>query len=373
MTNDHRSYAVQCMLERIDSTLADLTPGFPHHANPQTGLWTRTPAGDWTGGFWVGMLWLAALHTGRADYREHARVWTQKLRPRVESKSVFKGFLFYYGVELGNLLLCDTQARELALEGTQGLVCMYNQVAKLIPLGIEAEEASNVGANEANIDSLPGTIRLLMGRGQASASYEIGRQHLLQHIALCVREDGSICQSATFDPQTGKLVRRYTHKGIHENSTWARAQAWGMLGLAQALQSEAGEFRDVAMRVADWWLDHVPPDHVAYWDFDDPAIPNTERDTSATAIAAAALLKLARFIPPREERYRKAAEATVDQLVRTHLTPIGSNDARLAGILANGCFNKKLGVATANELIWGDYFLFESLLALDGFVSPERI
>ncbi|MEJ1977668.1 MAG: hypothetical protein WDN49_17725 [Acetobacteraceae bacterium] len=30
------------------------------------------------------------------------------------------------------------------------------------------------------------------------------------------------------------------------------------------------------MRTADWWLANVPPSLVAFWDFSDPAIPNTE-------------------------------------------------------------------------------------------------
>ena len=37
----------------------------------------------------------------------------------------------------------------------------------------------------------------------------------------------------------------------------------------------------------------MPKDRVAFWDFDDPAIPDTERDTAATAVASSGLLKLA--------------------------------------------------------------------------------
>lgn len=373
MAQGDRRDAVKRMLTRIDATLADPAPGFPHHADTQTGRWTRTPNGDWTGGFWVGMLWLAAARTGRADYLAQARAWAQKLRPRVDSKSVFKGFLFYYGAGLGQGLLSDALGAELAQAGAQGLARMANHEAGLIPLGSEAEEASDVGANEANIDALPGTIRLLMGGGPDSPLWEIGRRHLRRHLALCLRDDGSVCQSASFDPRSGDLVRRYTHKGVHDDSTWARAQAWAMLGLAQALQCGADEFGGAAMRVSDWWLAHVPDDGIAYWDFDDPAIPHTARDTSATAIAAAALLKLSCFLPQREARYRQAAQSTVDRLLRGHLTPVGPGDARPAGMLGGGCFNKKLGVATDNELIWGDYFLFESLLVLEGAVSPERV
>ena len=49
------------------------------------------------------------------------------------------------------------------------------------------------------------------------------------------------------------------------------------------------------------------------WDFDDPTIPTTEQDAAATAIAAAALLKLARVGPEeRRVRYREFAEVTIE-------------------------------------------------------------
>jgi unsaturated chondroitin disaccharide hydrolase len=70
------------------------------------------------------------------------------------------------------------------------------------------------------------------------------------------------------------------------------------------------EFLDVAMRTADWWLAHVPADRVAFWDFDAPAGPDTSRDTSDTAFAAATLLKLAALAPEETHgaRYQAAAE-----------------------------------------------------------------
>ena len=41
-------------------------------------------------------------------------------------------------------------------------------------------------------------------------------------------------------------------------------------------------------------------------------------------------------------------------------------DQRQPGMLINGCYNKRIGLATSNELIWGDYFLLEALLTLQG-------
>jgi unsaturated chondroitin disaccharide hydrolase len=132
-----------------------------------------------------------------------------------------------------------------------------------------------------------------------------------------------------------------------------------------------------AMRGADWWLAHAPADRVAYWDFDDPAIPNTERDTAATAIATSALLKLGRVAPSESARtrYRDAAAATAGALVERYLTPTRPGDRRVPGILTESCFNKRTDArpqdaANRCEFIVGSYYLFESLLGLAGRIDP---
>jgi unsaturated chondroitin disaccharide hydrolase len=141
-----------------------------------------------------------------------------------------------------------------------------------------------------------------------------------------------------------------------------------------------GAWLEAAVRGADWWLAHVPADRVAFWDFDDPAIPETERDTAATAIALAALLKLARVGPSEagRARYRDAAEATARALVERHLTPTRADDRRVAGMLTDACFNKRADArphdrAHRCEFIVGSYYLFESLLALAGRLDPLRV
>ena len=114
---------------------------------------------------------------------------------------------------------------------------------------------------------------------------------------------------------------------------------------------------------------------VAYWDFDAPRTPETRRDTSGTAIAAAALLKVAASDPgaPRSRGYRDVAERTIRALIEWHLTPTSSSDTRPIGLLTDGCFDPKNGVATQNELIWGDYFLLESLCVLTGRLPADAI
>jgi unsaturated chondroitin disaccharide hydrolase len=368
------------MLERIDDTARRVTEGFPNFADPDTGEWTTSPQGDWTGGHWVEELWLARRVTGEERYGEWAGKWCEALRPRTTSNTVFRSFLFYYGAALGDILLGDRRAREVALQGAHELMTLYNPNAAVIPLGTEAEEASNVGNEETSIDTVGSTSALFCWASEKTGdpSYrDVATQHAQRHIGFCVRDDASVCQSASFDPETGKVVRRYSHKGYSEESTWARAQAWGMLAytLSACWMPEHKEFLKTATRVADWWLEHVPGDRVAFWDFADPDITNVERDTSATVIAAASLLKLSELVPDDDlkSRYQGAAQETVWALVEGYLTPAGPDDLRIPGILTEGCYNKHIDLATKSELIWGDYYLFEALQVLAGNTKATEV
>lgn len=369
-----RIAALDRMLTRIETTLAGDEVGFPHVADPATGRWTRTADGDWSAGFWPGLLWLAAARNGEDHLRRAAASWAERLRPRARSESAYRGVIFWYGAAIGARLHGDQVARAVALEGALGLARTYNPVARVIALGREAEAFGELGRGHAGVGTVAGGAPLLFW-----AASEIGdtrldglaASHAERHVELCVRDDSSVSQMAAFDPETGRLLRRYTYKGLREDSTWARAQAWAMLGFAQAARSRPA-LQDVAIRVADWWLDHVPADGVSFWDFDDPDIPRALRDTSATAIAAAALLKLAHLLSgDQRQRYQAAAEAAVDALVAQHLTPVDPEDARPPGILADGCDDGRNGLATRHELVWGDYFLFECLCVLEGEVPTN--
>jgi unsaturated chondroitin disaccharide hydrolase len=362
--------AIARMRARIDQTAAAAGDRFPHYADPATGAWTLTPAGDWTGGYWIAMLWLTAAATNDQRYARLAEHWTARLRPRVDSQSSARGLLFYYGAALGAILTGNAMARELGIAAARSLASAYNPHAQVIPLGAEFEEVHSVGAGESEIDvvQIAGLLAWAARETGNPKLREIGVRHAHRHIEFCLRADGSISQSASFDPQTGAVTRRYTHKGISDHSTWARAQAWAMLGWTLAAHWTGDRtLLEPARRATRWWLDHAPADRVAYWDFDDPAIPAANRDTSATAIAAAAMLKLAALTTDDGERgeYRAAAEATVRALCENYLGPEGG--------LWQGCYNQRINLAPKHELIWGSYYLYEALHVLSGALDPTRV
>jgi len=133
MTADAWSGAIDRMLGRIQDTAARVKDGFPHWADPETGQWTTTPEGDWTGGFWIGQLWLAAAATGDARYRSWAAPFAERLRARIDAQTVFKSFPAYYGATLGAILHDAPGPREIALATARSLTRLYAPALRLVP------------------------------------------------------------------------------------------------------------------------------------------------------------------------------------------------------------------------------------------------
>jgi unsaturated chondroitin disaccharide hydrolase len=369
--------AIGRMVERIDATAASVGDAFPLSAEPETGTWMTAPDGRWTGGFWVGQLWLALLATGDPKYRVLAEAALQRLETRLGLDNVLNGLVFYYGAALGGMLHGNAAADALGKRGAAALAQHFKPGPQFIPLGHDSGSLTADAGGETNIDGVPGMGLLWWAAREQSepALAAVATRHVQRHVELCLRPDGSLYQAALVDPVSGATVRRYSPRGYAaDSSTWARAQSWGLIGFVQAYAwSEDKAFLDAALRAADWWLSAVPNDGVAYWDFNDPAIPATERDTSATAMAAAALLKLARLAPEAAQRakYASSAERTVLALVEGYLAPTHPGDARPRGMLTEGCWQRNQGMSTRHELVWGDYYLLEAMLVLAGRI--ERI
>jgi unsaturated chondroitin disaccharide hydrolase len=329
------------------------------------------------------MLWLAAKRTGERKYLDAARSWSSRLKPRARLQTAFKGFGFYYGVALGDLLCGDKDAAALALEAAESLKDQYDARLGLIPLGGDAEESEDVGNSFSSIDSLQATPLLFWAAQKTGdASYaDVASWHTSRVLDIHMRADGSIVQSSELNPKDGSIVRHFTHKGFSDSSVWGRAQAWGLVYTAIALaHHQEKRWTEQLLKGADWWLANVPPGMVAFWDFNDPAIPNCETDTAATSIVCSALLKLGKLAPSPElrARYHDAGERTAAALVANHLTPVGDISERPQGMLVGACFNKRRDArsqdsATNAETIFGSYYLYESLNVLDGLVEADKI
>ena len=190
------------------------------------------------------------------------------------------------------------------------------------------------------VDTWP-NLRLLWSTGHEAAA----RAHLEATLDALLRPDGSTFHAARI-ADDGTVLDRGTVNGAADASTWARGQAWAILGLVSA------GYRNEAGRAARWFLDHLPDDGIAPWDFD-----RTEpRDASAVAIAASALLELG---------WDDEAARLLETLAARCLNR-GDGD----GILLHSAYRPARGLGLDCATAWGDFFFLDALLKVEG--DPGR-
>ena len=223
----------------------------------------------------------------------------------------------------------------------------------------------------------------------------------------------STCHVANLDPRTGKQRRRATAQGYADGSTWARGQAWALLGYAQAyMWTGRREFLDAACGCAEYFLQRLDTApacvdvvlgggevedaegmtgsttrgrYVPLWDFDAPIedVSNPTRDSSAGVIAANGMLVLSQALAGAEQaglsaRFRDAAVAIVRDTLDFALARekvrfrLGDGDDLVAEDAVEGKrFDALLRFGTANNntyarkryanhgVVYGDYYLVE--------------
>ena len=118
------SYAVR----KVDKSIK-LTD-FPHIT--ENGKWVTTGDGYWTGGFWVGLLWLTYKITGDKRYKAEAYKWAKRLESRKNDKTFDLSFLFYPSFVLGYEITGDGYFRKMALEAADTFSTFFNEKAGFV-------------------------------------------------------------------------------------------------------------------------------------------------------------------------------------------------------------------------------------------------
>lgn len=347
------------MIHRVYETARQVGEQFPYYAEP-SGKWIVTSDGDWCGGHWVGMLWIAYQRTGDVALRDLALRLTARLAERVDERDMFRGMIHYYSAAMGADLLGEERLAKIAVRAAEGICSMYNPRARMIPLGHGAKikgapvSGDDIGAVDNAMVPLM-VVWWAWQRTQRSEFAEVATAVAEQVCRWFIRPDGSTWQTGVFDPKTGELLRRQTVLGYSAESCWSRGQSWLLYGLAIAcLRSpRAHHLIHNLERVSNFYREHVPANFVPYYDFTDPRIPDVPLDTSAATLAAAALSLLNATSLDVSNNGRQLSESIVHSLLSQHMT--------VGGRLQAGCFNFPENVAPNNELIWGSFYLMETL------------
>ncbi|MFE9928862.1 sugar ABC transporter permease [Streptomyces sp. NPDC005533] len=342
-------------------TEAQVGARFPLYAQPDDGRWTTTGRGSWTGGFWAGLLWLRARHSGTDADRRAAAACTARLAPWADADTATRGLIFWYGTSLAG---ADGEAARLRDRAAQACLSAYDPALGLVPWG----DALGGPRLLARVDGVPGMVPLLAGAGARGAA--AAAAHLHRHLDLCLGTGAErrpwLWPARQFEESTGWQPCDEPAPG------WSRGRAWLLLAVADALVrpdvvgADRARLDDAAGQLLA--QGEVPAGRlVPPADASRPAGP---LDTSAAAITAVALLKLARVPGPRAQACADRAVALLNRLARAHLTGVCSG--RPPGMLLDGCYDAAKGLAVRHELIWGDFFLALGLAAMDGLVDITR-
>ena len=107
------------------------------------------------------------------------------------------------------------------------------------------------------------------------------------------------------------------------------------------------------------FLDQLPEDNIPYWDLNAPDIPNTEKDASAAAILASALLDLS--MQTKKKSLAKKFNTGALAILSSLNSPAYLSDDNQA-ILKHCVGNKPHNSEVDASLIYADYYFLEAVL-----------
>ena len=223
---------------------------------------------------------------------------------------------------------------------------------------------------------------------------------------------GRTAHESLFNAANGTYRGPSSQQGYSPFSTWTRGLAWAMLGFAEQLEfldTVRSEFTknekmgsdplyEAAVATCDFYIDHAAAaDGVPYWDTGapglvslgdwgakaaDPFNDHEPVDSSAAAIAAQGLLRLARVAAARGadgKKYEQAGLRVLETLI-DETGPYLSRDAKHQGLLLHSIYHRPNGwdhvpegsrIPRGESSMWGDYHLREVSLMVKRIAEGE--
>lgn len=345
-------------------------PAVPTNQYPKAstdGSWKLVRNDDmvgWTQGFFPGLLWSMYDQGRDPTWRTKADAWTRNLELQKTNRQTHDlGFKFMSSFGHAYRLTGDAYYQGVLLTAARSLAARFNPTVGIIKCcdWNPAWQVPMVTDTMMNLELLFWASR----NGGDAAWNDMALSHALKTMTDMVRADGSTYHVVDYDT-AGHIRSRGTFQGYSNSSTWARGQAWAIYGFTMAYRyTRDPRMLQTAQKVANYYLDRLPPDSVPFWDFNAPAGQQV-KDSSAAAIVASALQELSTYVtdPTVAQRYRNAALAMLDSLSSSAYLAAGSSSP---GILLHGVGFYKTAIKPQGEdidksLIYGDYYFVEALL-----------
>lgn len=329
-------------------------------------IYAEPPYSAWEAGFWPGILWMMYLKTNESKYKEMAEHCEVLLDQAIENFTCLHhdvGFMWLPSAVANYRITANEKSKTRGLHVASTLAARFNPTGCFIRAW-NGTDPETMG--KAIIDCMMNTPLLYWASEQTCDKRfaTIANLHADTVVDNFIRPDGSVDHMVVFDLDTGEAIRRPRGQGYAEGSSWTRGQAWAVYGFTIAyLHTQNSEYLGVAKKVADYFISSLDESCVPPVDFRQPLEP-CRIDTSAGAIVACGLIELSKLMESEAEakKYMDWAMKILCGIAK-HCDFSDKTPSILQ--MSNGAYHNLPDYEHIN-LIYGDYYLFEALMKLDG-------
>ena len=319
----------------------------------------------WTSGFYPGVLWYAYDVTGNEKWKKEAIKRTEVFE---DFKNITEhhdiGFMMFpaygNGYKIGN----KKEYKDILLTSAASLASRYNPNVGTIrswsnKMHPRWKQHITIIDNMLNLELLFWAAK----NGGDKKFYDIAVKHAETTMKNHFRKDLTSWHVLEYDSINGNVLNRHTKQGFADDSRWSRGQAWGVYGYTMVYkETKDKKFLDFAQKIADKYISLLPEDMIPAWDFDVQSNPKEEKDASAAAVVASALIDLSTFVDNKvdQKRYYNAGVKMIQSLGSENYSAVGKADS----FLLHSTGAKSLGHEIDVALIYADYYYIEALSRL---------
>jgi unsaturated chondroitin disaccharide hydrolase len=329
------------------------------------------PTEWWCSGFFGGSLWYIFEQTKDPQWKAAAEKWTMAIqKEQYNTRTHDLGFMLYCPFGNGYRLTQNPDYKSIMLTGAKSLATRFEPKVGVIKSWnkFQSFDYPVIIDNMMNLEFLFWAAR----ESGNKEFYNICLSHADSTLKHHFRPNGSSYHVICYD-KDGKVLRKKTHQGYADYSAWARGQAWALYGYTVMYrETKQKKYLAQAQLIASYILNNpnLPKDKIPYWDYNVPNIQNEERDASAGAIAASALLELSALKIPQAKEYFKNAEMMLQSLSSpAYKAKIGENNHF---ILMHSTGHKPGNSEIDVPLVYADYYYLEALLRYDALIKRKK-
>ncbi|XP_054163820.1 unsaturated glucuronyl hydrolase-like [Oppia nitens] len=363
-----KNQLIQYSVKQYNKLDVDIKIGvqYPTDGKPISTKWHTTPGvnNQWTAGFYPGVLWYLFNYT-KDDHWKHLAIQATDglFANQFRSDTHDIGFMIQCSYGKGYEFTTNSTYPNIIANAAHSLAKRFNHKVGCIRSWGSIDDKKQFLVIVDNMMNLELLFKGYEITGNKTL-YDMAVSHANRTLKEHVRKDNSSYHIVNFNVTTGQVIRRYQGQGYNDSSTWARGQAWLINGFTTTYGfTKLKIFLDAAEGLANYYINNLPEDSIALWDFNVPKdkYPYIPRDTSSAAIAASGLFDL--YGHTKNNKYLKTAKQIMESLASSKYRADGKPVYNLPALILNATIAGPNADPGKSDLaiIYGDYYFMNAL------------